>query len=173
MQDLGCHRSPACINHEWVVVFQEQLMNTHSKQMLTRCNRQQTNHCGGCYQWPSQFCIGGVDAKEVITITECVHVCVSHHGTDGLLPVRSLSGMDVSQFRHNVFLLQMTSRPQAPAAHKYANLLFQSGRVMWSLWLVCWLIHFHFNKLTLQCLKCHVEIVFSKTEQTPRIDLLQ
>lgn len=40
---------------------------------------------------------------------------VSHHGTDGLLPVRSLSRMDVSQFRHDIVVLQVASRPQAPA----------------------------------------------------------
>lgn len=48
-------------------------------------------------------------------------VCLSHHGTDGLLPVRSLSGMDVSQFGHNVVVLQVTSRPQAPKTQKCTN----------------------------------------------------
>lgn len=48
---------------------------------------------------------------------------MSHHGTDGLFPVRSLSGMYVSQFRHNVVVLQVASWPQAPTANKYGNLV--------------------------------------------------
>lgn len=50
-------------------------------------------------------------------------VCASHHGTDGLLPVRSLPGVDMSQFRHNVVVLQVTCRPQAPKIHETQTLL--------------------------------------------------
>lgn len=47
------------------------------------------------------------------SVRECCMqcVCVPYHGTDGLLPVRSLSGMDVSQLRHNIVFVQVTSSP--------------------------------------------------------------
>lgn len=66
--------------------------------------------------------------QDIITMI----VCLSHHGTDCLLPVRSLSGMDMSQFRHNVVVLQVTSRSQAPKIHKYTN----SERILTTV--LCW-----------------------------------